>query len=187
MQICLPLPRTCTSRHLPNKWLIQGQVELTDGINASTVLISSPIGVSLDQDGTIAWRPSGDQIGNHTIEIGVIWETGEFDIIEIGIEILNTPPTISEFDNYASEGKVVVILQLSDVDMHSVSLVCDQDLEIINSTNTEIFKIQWMPEQEDSLVVQCTADDGWGGTDQYSTTMTNPNKDENSDDSNTES
>ena len=78
-------------------------------------------------------------------------------------------------------------MQVSDVDMHSVSLVCDQDLEIINSTNTEIFKIQWMPNQQDSLALQCTADDGWGGTDQYSTTMTNPNKDENSDDSNTES
>jgi len=178
----LPLQDTYSTNSL-----IQGQVELTDGINASTVLISAPLGVSLGQDGTISWRPSGDQIGNHTIEIGVIWETGEFDIIEIGIKILNTPPAISEFANYASEGKVVVILEVSDVDMHSVSLVCDQDLEIISSTNTEIFKIQWMTNQQDSLALQCTADDGWGGTDQYSTTLTNLNKDGNADGSNTES
>ena len=44
-----------------------------------------------------------------------------------------------------------------------------------------------MPEQEESLVVQCTADDGWGGNDQYSTTLTNLNKDGNADDSDTES
>ena len=68
-----------------------------------------------------------------------------------------------------------------------MSLVCDQDLEIISSTNTEIFKIQWMTNQQDSLALQCTADDGWGGTDQYSTTLTNLNKDGNADGSNTES
>ena len=156
--------------------LIQGQVELTNGVNSHTVLISSPIGVTLDQDGVITWRPTGEQIGNHTIEIGVIWDTGEFDIIEVNIEILNTPPTITEFDKYASEDKVVVILEVSDQDMHSVSLMCNPELSITNPTGTMTFKVQWTPNQVESLSVQCTAEDVWGGQDQYSTTLININK-----------
>jgi len=156
--------------------LIQGQVELTNGVNSHTVLISSPIGVTLDQDGVITWRPTGEQIGNHTIEIGVIWDTGEFDIIEVNIEILNTPPTITEFDKYASEDKVVVILEVNDQDMHSVSLMCNPELSITNPTGTMIFKVQWTPTQAESLSIQCTAEDIWGGQDQYSTTLINSNK-----------
>lgn len=156
--------------------LIQGQVELTNAVNSHTVLISSPIGVTLDQDGVITWRPTGEQIGNHTIEIGVIWDTGEFDIIEVNIEILNTPPVITEFDKYTSEDKVVVILEVSDQDLHSASLVCNPELSITNPTGTMIFKVQWTPSQVESLSVQCTAEDVWGGQDQYSTTLINSNK-----------
>ena len=139
-------------------------------------MISSPIGVTLDQDGVITWRPTGEQIGNHTIEIGVMWDTGEFDIIEVNIEILNTPPTVIEFDKYASEDKVVVILEINDQDMHSVSLMCNPELSITNPTGTMIFKVQWTPNQAESLSIQCTAEDIWGGQDQYSTTLINSNK-----------
>ena len=156
--------------------LIQGQVELTNGVNSHVVLISSPIGVTLDQDGVITWRPTGEQIGNHTIEIGVMWDTGEFDIIEVNIEILNTPPTVFEFDKYASEDKVVVILEVNDQDMHSVSLMCNPELSITNPTGTMIFKLQWTPNQAESLSILCTAEDIWGGQDQYSTTLINSNK-----------
>ena len=57
--------------------------------------------------------------------------------------------------------------------MHSVSLICNPELTITNPTGTTIFKVQWTPNQEESLSVQCTAEDVWGGQDQYSSTLTN--------------
>ena len=60
--------------------------------------------------------------------------------------------------------------------MHSVSLMCNPELSITNPTGTMIFKVQWTPTQAESLSIQCTAEDIWGGQDQYSTTLINSNK-----------